>query len=565
MRILRVVPSLLFLFTACSDAPDLAKPEPEQPLSTSDAYQWETVAVPAIEMDLPPETRPWDTSDVALTQAISSQNGHAVVAFKAPTSPRVLEHTGSRAVKNAVPAAAIERGLEVLNHRGIEVIRYMRHLGLAAVRTSPEAGIQLRDHPLVDFVEPRQWLHLADLHPSTAVGMPMDAQTSQMTPWGVAAVDAPDAWTKTSGWGTKILVIDTGHERGHPDLPYVELSNCGGGYGGCTDTDGHGTHVLGIIAARNNSEGVVGVAPGIRAADTYVWGACTGGGCSTSEIAAGIDQGITWDVDLINMSLGGDYSSDIALAVGRADEAGIVQIAAAGNHCHEHDLCAENGVVYPAGHTQDVIGVSGVNPDYHFAHPGSGNSCEYELFPGTLVWNYSNWASHVDVTGPFWGTSTVPGDAYREACGTSMATPHVSGVVALIVDRAPALWHYEIEQRLSGTAVDLATAGWDDSTGHGLVHAYKAVGPHASVIGPNPVPPNTMCEWEGNAPGGYGDVEYEWYRDDVLVSTSWRYQGDTGSSDFQLRFRAVDSQGIDDNYWMWIVVDDDPEAAECEA
>ncbi len=165
-----------------------------------------------------------------------------------PRGPAVAE-TGPRA---AVPAAAIRAGLQALAALDVEVLRYYGFIGAAHVILPPGAATALRDHPLIDYIEPRQW---RTLQGSRAA---FTAYLSQSTPRGLQMVRAPEAWSEATGAGTRIQIIDTGNARGHEDLPLVPSDNCGGYYDGCDDGPHyHGSHVIGIFTARDN---VVGVA-----------------------------------------------------------------------------------------------------------------------------------------------------------------------------------------------------------------------------------------------------------------------------------------------------------------
>jgi len=449
--------------SACSDSPTV--PEQQQPRKVFrlSARTGEPVDVPAVRMDLPPAPRPWDTSDSALIAAIAAEDGHAVVAFREVSSARALA-TGIRA---AVTAGSVRAGIAMLQGRGVEIVRLFDAIGAVHVRMDPALAPEIRGHALVDYVEPRQWMRLAG-SPFRAPGffwLPLG--TPETTPWGITMVRAPEAWTVTTGSGVRIELIDTGHDRGHEDLPLVPTGNCAGAYGGCDDGEPlpHGSHVLGIWTARDNTVGVVGVAPGIVGADVYVYGACNNDGdCPTDEVTAGINAGI-WNADVINLSLGRDqFDLQQSNAVAQAWANDIVIVAAAGNN--------RSGVLfYPAAYT-NVVGVSGVRTDGSFA---SSSPCPLQG-GGTA---YSNYGSHVDLAGPFWALSTVPGGYESELegwCGTSMATPHVSGTAALLRAQHPDWTNQQVVTRLFNTAEDRGTAGRDDYYGYGIVDAAEAVG-----------------------------------------------------------------------------------------
>lgn len=311
------------------------------------------VDVPALEMDLPPTPRPWDQSDSALVAALQRANGRAFIGLKgllsarAAQTARLVEDTlarpgrltrrGTRAFLRATDATA---GLNQLTSLGLEVVQYYERIGVALVRF-PDPGIaaQIRIHPNVDYIEPDVNLFRLAINPpfsSEASGAAVTALASiasssgavaQTVPWGISLVRTPDAWPYSTGSGTRLLIIDTGHERGHEDLPLVPLGNCNGLFGACDDPVfpagiPHGSHVTGIATALNNSVGVVGVANGINASNLFVYAACDpNDGCPPAEII----NGLNWAAanlgaqGVVNMSLGGvAFDQGIAKAPARA-------------------------------------------------------------------------------------------------------------------------------------------------------------------------------------------------------------------------------------------------------
>lgn len=136
------------LAVACSDSS--VETSPTQDIS---AFVAMVRDVRGVAMDRPPQPRPWDTSTVALEEALLGEEGHAVLAFKAPSSERAIE-TGYR---EAVPASAIIEGLELLVSRDVFIHQYYAFIGAAHVQLPPGVATELRTHPLVDYIEPRQW------------------------------------------------------------------------------------------------------------------------------------------------------------------------------------------------------------------------------------------------------------------------------------------------------------------------------------------------------------------------------------------------------------------------
>lgn len=286
-------------------------------------------------------------------------------------------------------------------------------------------------------------------------------QPVQTLPWGVDRVEGDIAWATSTGDAVKVAVIDTGIDLAHPDL----VARVDGGFNAInparsyTDDNGHGTHVAGTIAAAANEIGVVGVAPG---ADLYAVKVLdkTGSGW-VSDIIEGIQWAIDNHMDVINMSLGSSsYSSAFDTACQKAIDAGVVIVAAAGNSGPGSDT-----VGYPAKFAR-VIAVSATDRSDTIA-------------------SFSSVGPAVDLAAPGVGIySTYKGQTYATLSGTSMASPHVAGVVALVLKTSvgsddadhDGVWDpSEVQHRLTRTAQDLGAPGVDDSYGSGLVRADRAV------------------------------------------------------------------------------------------
>lgn len=317
--------------------------------------------------------------------------------------------------------------------------------------------------------------------------------------WHYPLISLPEAWDTTTGDpGVVVAVIDTGILSGHPDLQGQLVAgydfvrnpaNAGDGDGidpnpedsgnlfAPASSSFHGTHVAGTVAAAgNNRIGVTGVAYGARVMPLRALG-MDGGGTSYDvdqaiRYAAGLpnDSGQTppQAVDIINLSLGGAPFSQITQDLLReVRQAGIAVVAAAGNE-------ASSAPAYPASY-DTVISVSAVD-------------IQRRLTP------YSNRGSNIDVAAPggFNGVD-VNGDGYPDGVlstggsgadfaytflnGTSMAAPHVAGVLALMKSANQALTPADMDALLDSGALtdDLGNPGRDDSFGHGLINAARAV------------------------------------------------------------------------------------------
>lgn len=281
--------------------------------------------------------------------------------------------------------------------------------------------------------------------------------STQETPWGIARIQAPGLWSETTGAGVRVAILDTGIQRNHPDLQvaggYLAIKS--GSYKRLPrtqwdDDEGHGTHVAGTVAALNNDYGVVGVAPG---ASLYAVKALDrNGGGSLSDIIDGIDWCIANGIDVINMSFGAS-SDNLSLyqAVVRAYNAGVIMVAAAGNSGP-----GDNTVGYPARYVETIAVAATDSADG--------------------IASFSSRGSQVDIAAPGVAVlSTVLGSGYVAWSGTSMATPHVAGVAALLLQANGPMSPAAMKALLKANAEDL---GWPvNMQGAGLVRPDLCLAP----------------------------------------------------------------------------------------
>ncbi len=227
--------------------------------------------------------------------------------------------------------------------------------------------------------------------------------------WSGRLLKLPLVWRLTQGEDVRVAVLDTGIDRNHPDLAEAieEVRDFTGE--GIEDGNGHGTHVAGIIAARRNGEGFAGVAPRCRLLVAKVLR--NQGGGIHRWIADAIDWAVEQKADIISMSLGSSQDSpELFAAVHRALAAGRILVCAAGND----GSLFTNAIGYP-GRYGSVITVA--------AHDRNGNPA-----------GFSSRGGEIDVMAPgerIW--STWKDGGYAELSGTSMATPFVAGLAALIL------------------------------------------------------------------------------------------------------------------------------------
>jgi subtilisin len=293
---------------------------------------------------------------------------------------------------------------------------------------------------------------------------------AQVIDWGHTNLDLPRVYAdfKVTGKGVKIGMCDTGVDARHEDLNVLEGMDFTNSPNGTLDILGHGTHCSGICAAKDNSLGVMGVAPDAAILPVKVL-SDTGSG-QVGWIISGIDWAATHGANVISLSLGGGGSTTSVMiaAIKRAIAAGAIVCIAAGNSGPGEGTVGSPGNYLPAV----TVGAS-----------DSKN----------VVASFSSRGPEVDIVAPGVSIfSTFPSNRYTMMSGTSMATPYVSGVAALYTELSMKNgWprsHSHFESLAKRTALDLGTPGSDTSYGAGLIRPYEMFKVYASENA-SPIPP----------------------------------------------------------------------------
>jgi thermitase len=426
-------------------------------------------AVFAQDSSAPPErSRAAQSKDTTARRAPSFDvpyvNDEVVVKFVARASAKTIQQSLAAASAQTLDAAALAR-------LGVKILK----VPAGKVR---EVVTQLNQSPAVEYAEPNYLVHMADTLPNDP------GWNSQ---YGPINIQAPQAWDITTGSSSVVIaVIDSGVDLGHPDLASKIWTNPGETGGGKQtngldddgdgyvddwrgwdfvngdnrpqDDNGHGTHVAGIAAAAsNNGVGIAGIAWGARIMPLKVLD--SNGSGSESNVAAAMTWAADHGAKVINLSLGGGPSSVMEDAVNYAYSSGVTVVAAAGN-----DGALGGGVLYPAAYDHAIA----------VASTDASNNRS----------SFSSYGPEVDLAAPGSGIySTVPTGScefcnpsgYNTLSGTSMATPHVAGVAALLASLPQFDSPDKIRNGMEATALDLGDPGWDQFYGFGLVQARNAL------------------------------------------------------------------------------------------
>jgi subtilisin family serine protease len=284
---------------------------------------------------------------------------------------------------------------------------------------------------------------------------------SQTMDWGMNVLKIPEIRTRygLTGKGIKVAIIDTGIDPDHEDLKgsVVKLVNTTGE--SFSSANGHGTACAGIIAARDNQNGVVGVAPNCEI--IAIKGMRESGGGVFSELVKAVDVAISSRVDIINLSMG-SATNVVAFqnAIARAVNAGIIVVCAAGN------AGRDNSVTIPARYG-NTIGVGATNQSGRVS-AFSSRGWEVDIAaPGELV------------------LTTWKNNGYAKLSGTSFAAPYVTGVIALLLEAGVAV----SSSLLKETAIDIEEPGEDVKSGHGILNGLKILETHKPTDPSDPRPP----------------------------------------------------------------------------
>ena len=325
--------------------------------------------------------------------------------------------------------------------------------------------------------------------------------------WGVENINATDVWEMGfNGTGINVSIVDTGINYSHPDLQ----ANYKLGYDFVNDDpdpmddDGHGTHVAGTISGTGVGGYQTGVAPGANLFAVKVLG--SNGYGNYSDIIEGVGWSVANGADIVSLSIGGPHDSSMTAMIDNTIAAGVLPVIAAGNDgkngsstiaCPGDEL---NALTVGATDNNDIIA------DFSSRGPVNGYIKPDVVAPGVNIY------------------STSISGGYLIMGGTSMATPHVSGAAALILQAYPDMSPLEVKQLLESTAVDLGTSGKDNTYGSGRIDVLKAImapPPNISNITIYPNPTNINATLNATISHNINNISYVgFYIDDDIANVS---------------------------------------------
>ncbi|MBU1319037.1 MAG: S8 family serine peptidase [candidate division Zixibacteria bacterium] len=407
--------------------------------------------------------------------------------------------------------------------------------GTSEMYTSPRAGFKrisipstatvdqmvelFRGKPEVEYAEPNYIFH--------AFMTPNDPYYSYQ--WHMPMINMEQAWDQSTGTGVVVAIVDCGvayeNYGSFAQAPDLAGTSFVPGYDFVNndthpnDDNGHGTHVAGTVAqTTNNGVGVTGVAFNCSIMPVKVLDSQGSG--YLSDVADGIIWAADNGADVINMSLGASSTtSTLQNAVQYAYGMGVTIVCAAGN-------AGTPVAQYPAAYTE-CISVSAVRYDKALAYYSSYGSTIDICAPGGDVTVDQNGDGYVDgVLQQTHDGSNYSSFSYYFYQGTSMASPHVAGVAALLLAKDGSLTPQQVRDAIQGSAEDLGAAGWDQSFGYGLVDA------NAALQSLTPTPP--VANFSGSPTSGTVPLTVNFTDLSTGSVTSWSWTfGDGGTSTAQ--------------------------------
>jgi len=467
---------------------------------------------------------------VGVDKAQQQNDTRYIVVFKEHNYGALYDEAQKAGV--SIKQARLAANTRTLANHKAKMVLDLDNINGAAVKLSAKQLKSLQNDSAIAYVEVDPVRYLIDAVSATEV----PSVLAESTPYGVRQVQADQVSDANTG-NRSVCIMDTGYEGNHEDLnPYTSALITGSDNDGAGNDTGnwwqpghnHGTHVAGTIGALgNNGRGVTSVNPSglLKIHNVKVFNNSGTWGYG-SDLVRGVGQCQAAGSQVINMSLGGSASSNAErTAFQNAASAGVLSIAAAGNS-------GNSSLSYPASYDA-VVSVAAVDSGKNKA-------------------SFSQYNSQVEIAAPGVGVnSTVLNNGYSSMSGTSMASPHVAGVAALVWSHHTQCSAAQVRAAMGSTAQDLGTSGRDNSYGHGLIQAKAMHDALGNSCGggtdpdPDPDPDPTPGELTNGVPktglnGASGSqASYTFAVPAGATNVSVTMSGGSGDADLHTKFGSA--------------------------
>jgi subtilisin family serine protease len=354
-------------------------------------------------------------------QAATALANHFIIPSEMQEESLMAAATRASSRKNQRPRSPAKERVKVYPHLGL-ALGFADASGVAALQQSAQVK---------EVVEA----------PELSLIRPVAARAARLTAaptWGIKRLDVPKLWSQgIKGQGVIVGHLDTGIDGGHPALKdaihaFAEFDLAGEQVPGAKpwDSGDHGTHTAGTIVGRPDPKGAFGVAPEAKVASAMV----IEGGQVIDRILAGMDWVIGEGARVLSLSLGlPGFTPAFQTVIDALRSAGVLPVVAVGN---EGAMTSRS-----PGNYANVLSVGAMNSDSAVAD-----------FSGSQKFNRPDDALVPDLVGPGVGVlSCVPNKKYAKMDGTSMATPHIAGLAALLLSAVPGASVDELEQAIFGS------------------------------------------------------------------------------------------------------------------
>lgn len=416
---------------------------------------------------------------------ISSGETAEVVIRLAPVPAAALT-AGATAAATLKSAAAASQAsvVSMLASSGAEVRNTFWLANAILARVDKATLDKLARTPGVQAIHPNYKFKVVDGQPSAAVAV--RPATAPPVTWGVGRIGAPVAWDMgLRGAGVRVAVLDTGVDISHPDLAgkmrndypgdptfpggWAEFDYDGYPVAGSEpwDSHGHGTHTSGTVLGGADSGEAIGVAPEAILMHAL---ALPGGSGYWPQIIAAMQWAVANGADVASMSFGGGpFEPSLIEPIRNMRASGVVPVVAIGND--------GPGTTLSPGNVFESFAVGAINSYDDVAEFSGGNDVYYSDWGGYAPSEWPDPYIKPDFTAPGVDVlSAVPGGGYDYWEGTSMATPHVAGAIALLKQAFPGTPADVLYNALRDTAQDRGYPGLDIGYGHGIIDIPAALG-----------------------------------------------------------------------------------------